>query len=138
MNAISPEPEPSTVAREVLGHLESAWNNADGTAFGSLYTPDASFVTIRGEHLVGGPAIGRGHAAIFASIYAGSVSRMELVRAEEISSGGVLAISLNTLDCPSGPLAGTHRAMSTSVIARDSQGGGPWRLVATHNTLITA
>ena len=35
--------------------------------------------------------------------------------ASEIADGVVLATSLNTLDCPSGPLVGRHSAMSTSV-----------------------
>jgi hypothetical protein len=45
-------------------------------------------------------------------------------------------VSVNTLDCPAGPLAGRHQAMSTSVITRS--GDGRWQIVATQNTLITA
>ena len=119
--------EASTVARDVLARLENAWNAADGAAFGAVYTPDASFVTIRGA----------GHAGIFATIYAGSVNRMELVRAEELAPGTVLAVSVNTLQCPTGPLAGTHRAMSTSVLVRDADDGS-WRAALTHNTLEVA
>ena len=63
---------------------------------------------------------------------------MELPRATEISAGIVLAVSINTLDCPSGPLVGVHSAMSTSVITREAQDGGRWQVVATHNTLMTA
>ena len=128
--------DPTTVAHEVLGRLEAAWNNGDGVAFGDVYTADASFVTIRGEHFIGGAAIGAGHDGIFRTIYAGSVNRMDLVRADEVAEGVILAVSVNTLDCPAGPLAGRHRAASTSVIARD--GAGAWRVVSTHNTLVTA
>ena len=138
MTTSAPVTEPSTVARDVLARLESAWNSADGRAFGAVYAPSASFVTIRGEHLTGSDAIGEGHAGIFTSIYAGSVNRMELLRAQEISAGVVVAVSINTLDCPSGPLAGVHSAMSTSVITREPQDGGRWQVVATHNTLMTA
>jgi uncharacterized protein (TIGR02246 family) len=126
---------PTDVARAVLSRLETAWNDGSGPAFGAAYAPDASFVTVRGEHLVGRDAIAGGHAGIFATIYAGSVNRMALVRAEEIADGLVLAVSENTLDCPSGPLAGVHRATSTSVLARRD---GDWQVVATHNTLATA
>jgi uncharacterized protein (TIGR02246 family) len=125
------------VALEVLGRLEAAWNDADGEGFGSNYAPDASFVNIRGEHLVGRTVIGAGHAGIFSTIYAGSVNRMELVRADEISDGIVLAVSLNTLDCPSGPLAGVHQAMSTSIIATASGDAGRPQIVSSHNTLVT-
>ncbi|WP_395696168.1 SgcJ/EcaC family oxidoreductase [Nocardioides sp.] len=128
---------PAAVAHEVLGRLESAWNAGDGAAFGAVYAPDASFVTIRGEHVVGAEAIGAGHAGIFGSIYAGSVNRMELVRAVELADGVVLAVSVNTLDCPTGPLAGRHQAMSTSVVARSAEAAG-WHVVSTHNTLVGA
>ena len=92
--------DPTTVAREVLLRLQTAWNDGDGTAFGALYTPDASFVNIRGEHIVGREAIGAGHSGIFSTIYAGSVNSMDLVRATAVGDGAVLAVSLNTLDCP--------------------------------------
>jgi uncharacterized protein (TIGR02246 family) len=127
----------TAVARDVLARLESAWNRADGRAFGDVYAADASFVTIRGEHLTGREVIGDGHAGIFASIYAGSVNRMELVRAEEIADGVVVAVSLSTLECPSGPLAGVHRAASTSVIRRGTDAGS-WNVVSTQNTLVEA
>lgn len=125
-----------TVATEALARLESAWNAGDGAAFGAGYASDASFVTIRGDRLAGSDAIGAGHAGIFATIYAGSVNRMELVRAESLAPDVVLAISANTLDSPAGPLAGVHQAMSTSVIVR--QADGAWRIVSTHNTLVVA
>jgi uncharacterized protein (TIGR02246 family) len=127
--------EPATVAREVLGRLEAAWNEADGAAFGSCYSSDASFVNIRGEHIVGSRAIGAGHAGIFSTIYAGSVNQMELVRADALAEGIILAVSLNTLDCPTGPLAGRHQAMSTSIVKRDDR--GEWRISSSHNTLVT-
>lgn len=136
MNASTLTTEAQTVATEALARLESAWNAADGAAFGAVYTADASFVTIRGDRLLGAEAIGAGHAGIFATIYAGSVNRMELVRAEALAADVVLALSANTLDSPTGPLAGVHQAMSTSVIVR--QADGAWRIVSTHNTLMAA
>ena len=82
----------AAVAREVLGRLEAAWDSADGEAYGAVYADDASFVTVRGVHLTGAAAIAAGHARIFATIYAGSVNHMDLVRAEEIADGVVLAV----------------------------------------------
>jgi uncharacterized protein (TIGR02246 family) len=129
--------DPQTVALDVLERLEKAWNDGDGDAFGSNYAPEASFVTIRGEHIIGRTAIAAGHAGIFSSIYAGSVNRMDLVRAIEVSDGLVVAVSVNTLDCPSGPLAGVHRALSTSVISTTIDENGRPQIVITHNTLVT-
>lgn len=127
------QPDPSTVARTVLARLEAAWNDADGLAFGAAHTSQASYVTVRGEHLMGATVIGQGHAQIFTSIYAGSHNRMELVHAEA-AGDAVLAVSVNTLSCPTGPLVGVHRAMSTSLIAPAE--GGEWRILATQNTMV--
>ena len=128
--------DPQTVALDVLGRLEKAWNDADGEVFGSNYAPDASFVNIRGEHIVGRRAIAAGHTGIFTTIYTGSVNRMKLAHATEISKGIVLAVSVNTLDCPAGPLAGVHTAISTSIISAAGDGAGRPQIVSTHNTLI--
>ena len=126
----------TSVARQALDRLERSWNDGDGAAFGAAYASDASFVTVRGEHIAGSAAIGAGHDGIFHSIYAGSVNHMELVRADEISDGVVLAVSRHTLDVPDGPLAGRHQAFSTSVVARDHD--GTWEIRSSHNTLVAA
>jgi len=124
---------PELVAGEMLARLEDAWNRGDGAAFGAPFTDDASFVTVRGELHVGSTAIGGGHAGIFATIYAGSTNRMQLVEARA-AGDAVVATSRHTLDVPAGPLAGIHRATSTSVLV---QRDGEWRMIASHNTLVT-
>ena len=124
----------SAIATELLSRLEDAWNRGDGAAFGAVYRPDASFVTVQGLHIEGSDGIGAGHAGIFASIYAGSVNAMQLVSARELTDGVVLSVSHHTLQVPAGPLAGTHEAMSTSVLVRDPDDS--WGVAATHNTLM--
>ena len=37
-----------------------------------------------------------------------------------------------------GPLAGRHQAMSTSVITAPVDGGASWRIVSSHNTLLAS
>lgn len=130
--------EAESVALEVLARLEKAWNDGDGEAFGRNFAPEASFVNIRGEHIVGRTGIAAGHAGILTTIYAGSVNRMQLVRAIEVAPGTVAAISVNTLDCPTGPLVGVHQATSTSLISVPSDGTGRPEIVLGHNTLVTA
>ena len=125
--------EATAIATEMLSRLEDAWNDADGDAFGAPFTDDASFVNVRGELHVGATAIGAGHAGIFATIYAGSTNRMRLVE-PRAAGGAVVATSRHTLEVPAGPLAGTHRATSTTVLV--PQDGG-WRIAASHNTLVT-
>ncbi len=128
----------ATIGAEVLGRLEAAWNSGDGTAFGAEYLPDASFVTIRGERIVGGAAIGAGHAGILSTIYLGSVNTMVLLEARRLADDVLLVVSRNTLDCPSGPLAGVHDALSTSVLTHVAEREQPWMVAATHNTFVVA
>lgn len=123
------------VARNMLQELEDAWNAGDGAAFGSAYADTATFVTIRGDYVVGRTAIAEGHAAIFATTHAGSINRMELLDSRELGDGVVVAVSRNTLIAPTGPLQGTHAALSTSVLVRADR---QWRIAATHNTLVGA
>ena len=126
------------VATEVLGRLEQAWNEGDGGAFGAVYTDDATFVTIRGDWATGRPAIAQGHAEIFRTIYAGSTNRMQLVTVRELGDDAILASSTSTLTSPTGPLAGTAHARSTSLIVRDDGDPAGWRVAATHNTHVAA
>src|SRR5690242_3770787 len=110
--ATPPLGDPALVAAAVLARLETAWNAGDGSAFGAVYAPDASFVTIRGEHIAGRAGIAAGHAGIFGSIYAGSVNRMRVTQVRVVGDDVLLVLSENTLDCPGGPLAGRHLARS--------------------------
>jgi uncharacterized protein (TIGR02246 family) len=122
-----------SVATELIGRLEQAWNEADGRAFGEPFTADADFVDIRGEHHRGREAIAAGHQAIFDSIYKGSSTDYELTRARELSDDVILAHATGLLRALSGPLAGEHSAVQTLVLVR---GGEGWKIAAFHNTLV--
>jgi uncharacterized protein (TIGR02246 family) len=121
------------VAAELIGHLERAWNGADGRAFGEPFAPDADFVDIRGEHIRGREAIAAGHQAIFDSIYEGSTVGYELTGARELSGDVILAHAAAVLRAPSGPLAGEHNSKLSLVLV---QGGDGWEIAAFHNTLV--
>src|SRR3712207_8870233 len=95
-----------SVAGELIGRLERAWNEADGRAFGEPFDADADFVDIRGEHHRGREAIAAGHQAIFDPIYKGSSANYELIQARELSGGVILAHASGVLRVPLGPLAG--------------------------------
>lgn len=127
--------ETEAIASGVLRQLEEAWNAADGRAYAAAYEDDASFVNIRGERSRGVEAIAAGHEQILATIYAGSTNHLVLVDAQRLSDDVIVATSRHTLESPSGPLAGVHDAMSTSVLHRR---GDEWRIAVTHNTLVGA
>ena len=116
----------------IVSSLEAAWNAGDGGRFASPFAPDADFVTIRAEHLRGREAIAAGHAAIFRTIYAGSVNRFVVESARMLRPDVALVHVLATLNAPSGPLAGTHTARSSLVITREPSG---WQIASFHNTL---
>ena len=118
---------------ELFDAMADAWNRADSTAYGDLFSADADFVEIRGGHHVGRAAVAEGHQALWDSIYAGSTVeyRVEAVR----RLGDQLAVGIvgATMQAPVGPLAGTNHARITSVVAEED---GRWRVVSFHNTLV--
>ena len=122
-----------TVANELIGRLEQAWNEADGRAFGEPFTAEADFVDIRGEHHRGKEAIAAGHQAIFDSIYEGSSAEYKLIQTRELSDDVILAHATAILRAPSGPLAGEHSAVQSLVLIRT---GDEWKIASFHNTLV--
>ncbi len=123
----------TSIATPLLAQMEQAWNEADGTAFGTVFTDDASFVDIRGTHHRGRVAIAHGHQAILDSIYAGSTVRYQLEEARVVTAGCVVGVAAATLDCPSGPLQGVNHSRLTVVATEQDQ---RWVVAAFHNTLV--
>lgn len=126
--------DPRQVGEAILRQLEEAWNGADGAAFAAPFTEDADFVAIRGDHHRTREAIAHGHQAIFDTLYRGSRVRYELTQARRLTDDVILVHSAGSMDVPSGPMAGSHRATTTLVIVRDA---GEWKVAAWHNTLVT-
>lgn len=116
----------------VVDRLEAAWNAMDGPAFAAPFARDADFVTIRGEHFRGRPAIAAGHAAIFRTIYAGSTNQCIIERTRLLRPEVALVHVHSLLDAPQGPLAGRHGARFSLVLTKEP---GGWEIAALHNTL---
>ena len=117
--------------RALVGRLETAWNAVDPAAFAAEFMPDADFVNVRGDYHSGRDAVEHGHAAILASIYAGSTIRYSLARAREVAPGVLVAHVDALLSVPARPFAGDIRAIPSLVLVRD---GGAWRIASFHNT----
>jgi uncharacterized protein (TIGR02246 family) len=115
----------------IVGQLQAAWNAIDGSAFGAPFAFDADFVTIRGEHFRGRPAIAAGHSAIFRTIYAGSTTRMTVEAARLLRPEVALVHVHSLLEAPRGPLTGRHGARFSMVLTKES---GGWEIAAFHNT----
>jgi uncharacterized protein (TIGR02246 family) len=126
------EPGDRVALESIVAALEAAWNAGDGSRFGEPFAPDADFVTIRAEHFRGREAIARGHAAIFRTIYAGSVNRYTMESARLVRPDVAIVHVVSVLDAPSGPLAGRHTATFSAVLTRAPDS---WQIAALHNTL---
>lgn len=126
--------DPTAIASGLFAQLETAWNAADGAAFGRPFADVTDFVDIRGMHHHGdGEAMGRGHQHIFDTIYKGSTVRYQVASARQAVPGCIVATASATLDAPSGPMLGTNQSRITAVLV--PQGDG-WAITAFHNTLV--
>lgn len=119
----------------IVSGMEAAWNSGDGTKFGAPFAADADFVTIRAEHLRGREAISSGHAAIFRTIYAGSVNQFTIESLRFLRPDVALVHVDAVLEAPAGPLAGRHTAKFSAVLTREV---GGWQIGSFHNTLTPA
>lgn len=125
--------DPTTIAETQLDLLERAWNEADGAAFGRVFSADTDFVDIRGTHHRGDVAVADGHQSLFDSIYAGSTIRYQLKAARAVAPQCIIAVAGATLDVPSGPMQGVS---SSSLTAALTEHGGRWSVTAFQNTIV--
>jgi uncharacterized protein (TIGR02246 family) len=126
--------DPTKIATRLFERLETAWNDADGSAFGTPFADATDFVDIRGVHHHGnGEAMGRGHQHIFDTIYKGSTIRYQVTSARLAVPGCIVATASATLDAPSGPMFGTSQSRITAVVVPRGDG---WAITAFHNTLV--
>jgi uncharacterized protein (TIGR02246 family) len=116
-----------SILGDAFAELAQAWNEADGARYGALFSDDAHFVNIRGEHVGGATAIAHGHQAIFDSIYKGSRVQYSVMASDTISEDCLLGVVRAQLEAPSGPLEGTHQSTITAVVAYDREG---WKIRA--------
>jgi uncharacterized protein (TIGR02246 family) len=132
---LDPTPGDRAAFERIVGRLEAAWNAMDGDAFAAPFSGDADFVTIRGEHFRGRPAIAAGHAAIFRTIYAGSTVALALETARLLRPEVALVHVRSLLHAPRGPLAGRHAARFSLALTKEP---GGWEIASLHNTLEAA
>ena len=125
-------PSDRAALENIVDRLEAAWNTMDGPAFAAAFAANADFVTIRGEHYRGRPAIAAGHAAIFRTIYSGSTSRCTVEAVRLLRPQVALVHVHSLLEAPQGPLAGRHAARFSLVVIKEP---GGWEIAALHNTL---
>jgi len=113
----------------VLDKLIEAWNLGDGTAYGALFTDDASYVTYVGTHYRGRDDIARGHDALFGSFLKGTKLAGEITDIRFLGDDTAVVVGRgDTYKKKPSRL----RKVQTYTFVRD---GGGWRIAAFQNTL---
>jgi uncharacterized protein (TIGR02246 family) len=117
----------------ILHKLERAWNAGDTAAFGAPMPENANFIAIRADHLRGRKEIIASHAKIFSTMYAGSRNQLSLDFCRSLREDVALVHARSVLEAPTGPLAGRHEALLSTVLLRDK---GEWQITSFHITLV--
>jgi uncharacterized protein (TIGR02246 family) len=114
--------------RTLLEQSQDAWNRGDGTAYGELFTDDATDVTYVGTAYRGGPEIGRAHQALFDSFLKGSRLAIEIVDIRFL--GADTAVVVTRGDVHKGRPKKLGK-IATYTLIRES---GRWRIAAVQKT----
>ena len=120
----------------VIRSTTSAFNAHDAEVFASLYTPDATLVTVRGERMTGTAEIEHGLDAIFAT--RAKTAKLETIDTSIslLTQDVAIAYVLNELTgnvTANGEPAPPHRELSIRVLLKKD---GKWRVAAFHNTIV--
>ncbi|WP_327675146.1 SgcJ/EcaC family oxidoreductase [Kitasatospora sp. NBC_00458] len=124
--------------RALLERAREAWDRGDGTAYGELFTADATDVTYVGTVYRGGPEIGRAHQALFESFLKGT--RLALEVAELRFHGPDTAVAVTVGDTYKGRRPGRLGKVATYTLVRERAGGeeadgeAVWRIAAVQKT----
>lgn len=131
-------PDEATIRQLVAAQAE-AWNRQDAAAWSKDFAPDADFVNIVGSVFQGRAEIEKRHAAIFASVFKGSRTRVTVRRLvflgaglavvdtdHEVTGHGGLPPGVQNSD-----ESGTLRTRMKYVMRKTD---GKWQIVAGQNT----
>jgi uncharacterized protein (TIGR02246 family) len=122
--------------RKVIVEMTEGFNSHDGKAAARMYAPDARLVTVRGEMLIGQPAIEKGLSAILTTRAKAASHRTIDVAVRFIRPDVALANVTNELSglvAPDGRELPSHRELSLRVFVKDA---GVWQVAAFHNTMV--
>jgi uncharacterized protein (TIGR02246 family) len=128
--------EDEAAVRRVIVEMTDGFNNHDGRAAASKYTPDARFVSVRGDMMNGQAGIEKGLSAILTSRAKNATQRTMDVAVRFIRPDVALANVTNELSglvAPDGHALPPHQELSLRVFVKDA---GVWRIAAFHNTMV--
>jgi len=122
-----------TEIRERLRGLMRAWGNGDATAYASLFTPDADYVTFSGVNLGGREAIEAAHRALFAGQMRGStVAGLDTAKIRFLRPDVAVVVAEGRLSLA--PEAAPDRRGNSTATLVAVREAGDWRFAAFQNT----
>ncbi|GIG63364.1 hypothetical protein Lfu02_77360 [Longispora fulva] len=113
----------------LLDQLLDAWKRADGTAYGALFTDDASYVTILGTHYRGAREIGAAHQVLFDTWLKGTQLSCEVLDLRFLGADAATVVTRG--DTYKGT-PGKPGKIQTYALVRGADGA--WKFAAFHNT----
>jgi uncharacterized protein (TIGR02246 family) len=128
--------EDEAAIRKVIVEMTEGFNNHDGQAAARMYSPDARFVSVRGDMMNGQAGIEKGLSAILTSRAKNATQRTIDVTVRFIRPDVALANVTNELSglvAPDGHALPSQQELSLRVFVKDA---GVWQIAAFHNTMI--
>jgi uncharacterized protein (TIGR02246 family) len=107
---------------DLITGMESAWNRKDAAAFAACFDPSAEFGDILDGSGRGRAAIEASHAALFAGVYAVSVTTYRLISAEPMGDFAVAVELEQHLDFEVSGAAFQVRSRPQLVVRREDEG----------------
>jgi uncharacterized protein (TIGR02246 family) len=138
--AVAAEPLTSSAdenqIRQLITEGTAGFNRHDGRAASSIYLPNATLVTVRGEVMHGQAAIEKGLTSIFETRARNATLRTLNVTIRFLRPDIALAHVTNELSglvTPDGQPLPSHQELSLRVFTKEND---RWKLAAFHNTMI--
>jgi uncharacterized protein (TIGR02246 family) len=122
--------------RQLITEMTAGFNRHDGRAASSMYLPNATLVTARGEMMDGQAAIEKGLASIFETRARNATLRTLNVTIRFLLPDIALAHVTNELSglvAPDGQPLPSQQELSLRVFTKQD---GHWKVAAFHNTMI--
>ncbi|WP_326837655.1 SgcJ/EcaC family oxidoreductase [Amycolatopsis rhabdoformis] len=120
----------------VLGRLADAWNSGDATAYASLFTEDADYVTFFGMRLPGRELIESSHQALFQGPLRGStIGGMGGASVRFPADGVAVVVSGGGSALDGGDAVAQGRESTVTFVLVRSETG--WLITAFQNTRVS-
>jgi uncharacterized protein (TIGR02246 family) len=122
--------------RQLITEMTAGFNRHDGHAASSMYLPNATLVTVRGEMMDGQAAIEKGLTSIFETRARNATLRTLNVTIRFLRPDIALAHVTNELSglvAPDGQPLPSQQELSLRVFTKQD---GHWKVAAFHNTMI--